>query len=514
MPAELAQYKIVADKVPATITIARKPEAYTPIYSVSFPSITPATEAILTSIREKMVETIKLKITEILDPRAADDIRARFFETALFYVSNEMPDLADAERDALAGYLLHEMLGLGKIEILLHDDNLEEVVINNSVDPLWVYHKKFGWLRTNVFLQNEAQISNYSAIIGRKVGRQITTLNPLMDAQLPTGDRVNATLFPISSNGNTITIRKFRREPWTIVNFIGPTEKTTSMDIGALLWLCVQYELNVLIAGGTASGKTSMLNALMPFIPPNQRVISIEDTRELRLPEYLHWIPLVTREPSIENKGEVTMLHLLINSLRMRPDRVVLGEVRRQYEAEVLFEAMNTGHSVYSTIHADRAEQVLGRLTNPPISLPESMLESLHVVLVQFRHRRLGIRRTYQLAEVIPYEQNGQTRVKMDVLYKWKPQTDIVEKIKKSTRITNEIQMHTGMTEKEMAKDLKEKESILKWAVANRLDSVGAVGKMVAEYYNDSSNVMKIINGKKNPELLLGQKIMHELRQG
>lgn len=514
MPAEFAQYRIVADKVPATITISRKPEAYTPVYSVAFPSITPATEAVLASIREKMVETIKLKITEILDPKALDDIKARFFETALFYVSNEMPDLPDAERDALAGYLLHEMLGLGKIEILLHDDNLEEVVYNCATEPMWVYHKKFGWLRTNVYLQNEEQAHNYSSIIGRKVGRQITTLNPLMDAHLPTGDRVNATLFPISSNGNTITIRKFRREPWTIVNFIGPTERTTSLEIGALLWLCVQYELNVLVAGGTASGKTSMLNALLPFIPPNQRIITIEDTRELRLPEFLHWIPLTTREPSGEGKGEVTMLHLLVNSLRMRPDRVILGEVRRQYEAETLFEAMNTGHSVYSTVHADRAEQVLGRLTNPPINLPESMLESLHIVLVQFRHRRLGIRRTFQLAEVIPYEQNGQTKVRMDILYKWKPTTDIVERIRKSSRIAGEIQMHTGMTEREMAKDIKDKEEMLKWAVANKVDNVNGFGKFVAEYYNDPDNVMKLVRAKKGPEQLLGQTIMRELRQG
>jgi len=513
LPAQLAQYRIVADKVPATITIGHKPEAYTPVYSVAFPSITPATEAVLSYIREKMIQTIKLKITEILDPRALEDIKSRFFETALFYVSNELPDLAEEDRDALAGYLLHEMLGLGKMEILLNDDNLEEVVVNSAVDPIWVYHKKFGWLRTNVFLQDEAQIHNYAAIIGRKVGRQVTTLNPLMDANLPTGDRVNATLFPISSAGNTITIRKFRREPWTIVNFIGPTERTTSLDIGALLWLCVQYELNVLVAGGTASGKTSMLNAMMPFIPPNQRILTIEDTRELRLPEFLHWIPLTTREASIEGKGEVSMLNLLVNALRMRPDRVILGEVRRQYEAEVLFEAMNTGHSVYSTIHADRAEQVLGRLTNPPISLPESMLESLHVALVQFRHRRLGIRRTYQLAEVVPYELNGQTKIRMQVLYKWNPRDDVVERLKKSTRIAEEIKMHTGMTDKEVAGDLKEKEMILKWAVEHKIDSVNAVGRMVAEYYNDTDSVLKLVKAKKGPEELLGQKIMNELKR-
>lgn len=511
---ELASYSVIADKVPALVVISRAQGAYTPVYSVTFPNITPATEAILDSIREKMVERIRIKITEILDPRVLEDIKDRYFEAALLFVSQELPGISVEQRNAMAGYLIHEMLGLGRLETLLHDDNLEEIVINNSVEPLFVYHKKFGWLRTNVFVKNEEQIYNYASIIGRKVGRQITTLNPLMDAHLITGDRVNATLFPISSNGNTITIRKFRREPWTIVNFIGPTERTTSMEIGALLWLGIQYELNILVAGGTASGKTSMLNALMPFIPPNHRIISIEDTRELRLPEFLQWIPLTTREPSLEGKGEITMLQLLVNSLRMRPDRVVLGEIRRQYEAEVLFEAMHTGHSVYSTVHADRAEQVIGRLVNPPISLPESVLEALHIVLVQFRHRRLGIRRTFQLAEVIPYEQNGQTKVRMDILYKWHPSKDIIQRLKGTSRIADEIRLHTGMTDAEMARDLKEKESVLKWAVEHNVETVNAVGKLVAEYYNDPESVLKIVRAKKGPEQLFGKETMRELKPG
>lgn len=174
---------------------------------------------------------------------------------------------------------------------------------------------------------------------------------------------------------------------------------------------------------------------------------------------------------------------------------------------------MNTGHSVYSTLHADRAEQVLGRLINPPISLPESMLESLHVALVQFRHRRLGIRRTFQLAEVVPYECNGQTKIHMQVLYKWNPRDDTIERLKKSTRIAEEIKMHTGMTDKEVAKDLKEKESVLKWAVEHKIDSVNAVGKMVAEYYNDAESVLKLVRAKKGPEQLLGQKLMNELKR-
>lgn len=507
----LAKYKIVVDNVSASVTVLRKPEEFMPIYEISFPKISEATEAILDSIRESLIENVKVKISEILDPNALEDVKRRFLQQSEVLVSRQLPKVSKDDRDTLSGYLVHEMLGLGKLEILLGDENLEEIAVNNSDEPVFVYHKKFGWLKTNAMVPNEEQIYNYAAVIGRKVGRQITNLNPLMDAHLLTGDRVNATLFPVSTKGNTITIRKFSRNPWTIINMIDPLTKNMNPKIAALLWLCIQYELNVIVAGGTASGKTSMLNALLPFIPPNHRIISIEDTRELQLPNFLHWVPLNTREPNPEGKGEVSMLDLLVNSLRMRPDRMIVGEIRRQKEAEVLFEAMHTGHSVYATLHADRAEQVVRRLTNPPINIPESMLESLHIILVQYRHRRLGIRRTFQVAELIPGEIEGKVAVKLRVLYKWNPQNDTIEKVNDSYRLMDEIRLHTGMQEDDMKKDLDEKEKILNWMLANNIKTVNPVGKVVAEYYHDRKAVMKVINGKKSPEEILGSALMKEV---
>ena len=156
---------------------------------------------------------------------------------------------------------------------------------------------------------------------------------------------------PISVEGNTMTIRKFASKPWTVTDLINT--QTISLDAASLIWMGIQYELSTLIAGGTATGKTSMLNAIANFFPPNQRIISIEDTREIQLPSFLHWIPMVTRLPNPEGKGEVSMLDLLVNSLRMRPDRILVGEIRRKREAEVLFEAIHTGHSVYATVHAN-----------------------------------------------------------------------------------------------------------------------------------------------------------------
>jgi len=391
------------------------------------------------------------------------------------------------------------MFGLGKIEFLLADPNLEEVVINGTREPVWVYHKKYGWLKTNIRIEHENEILNYANNIGRKVGRQITLLNPLMDAHLPTGDRVNATLFPISTHGNTITIRKFRRSPWTITDFI--ENKTLNYEVSALIWLAIQYEMNMIVAGGTASGKTSLLNVFACFIQPNQRIVSIEDTSELQLPNFLHWVPLTTREPNPEGLGGVSMLDLLVNSLRMRPDRIIVGEIRRAKEAEVLFEAMHTGHSVYATLHADTAEQALKRLTNPPISVPESVIEALHLIAVAFRDRRLGIRRLLQLAEILPGSEKRGPQV--NVLYKWKPGKDEIVKENDSYRLIEEIRMHTGMNDQEIKNDIEEKIKILKWLVKNQVKDLNKIGKIIAIYYSEPSQVLKFVEKNEDADKLI-----------
>ncbi|MEA3342941.1 MAG: type II/IV secretion system ATPase subunit, partial [archaeon] len=360
-------------------------------------------------------------------------------------------------------------------------------------------------LKTNIFLKSEDKIYNSASSIGRRVGRQITNLNPLMDAHLSTGDRVNATLFPISTGGNTITIRKFSRSPWTIIHFL--EVKTLSAEVAALLWLAIQYELNILVSGGTASGKTSMLNILMPFMPPNQRIISIEDTREINLPKFLHWVPFSSREANPEGKGQVTMLDLLANSLRMRPDRIIVGEVRRAKEAEVMFEAIRTGHSAYATFHGDKAEEVYKRLTNPPINLPESMLSALHLIVVQYRHRRKGIRRTLEIAEIVKAEGGSA----LNLIYQWNPRTDVLEKVNKTFRIDKEIQLYTGMGSEDIERDLANKVKILEWMIKYQIKTINTVGKVFAEYYRDENAVVKLAKSNASPKELLGDELYKEI---
>ncbi len=498
-------YNLNADNVYATVTIYNVPTQYIPIYYMKRPMVTIGTLAILNAIREQLIMLVQITTKEFVDPSALGIVKEKFMKKAYDLLDRYLPSVSEKEKKTLAGNLIHEMLGLGDIELLLSDPYLEEIVINNYKDPIWIYHKHYGWLKTNIFTKSEDKIYNYSSSIGRRVGREITNLNPLMDAHLSTGDRVNATLFPISTNGNTITIRKFSRSPWTIIHFL--EVKTLTREVAALLWLAIQYELNILVAGGTASGKTSMLNILMPFMPPNQRIISIEDTREINLPKFLHWVPFSSREANPEGKGQVTMLDLLANSLRMRPDRIIIGEIRRAKEAEVMFEAIRTGHSAYATFHGDKAEEVQKRLTNPPINLPKSSLSALHLIVVQYRHRRKGVRRTLEVAEVIKAEGDDN----LNLIYQWNPRTDTLEKVNKSYRIYKEIQLYTGMTSDEIDTDMANKAKILEWMTKYQIKTINTVGKVFAEYYRDENTVIKLAKAGTSPKELLGPELYAEI---
>lgn len=485
------QYEIAYQNVIASVKIYHDPNEYVPLYNIRYPKIEKATRAILDSIREKIVTELAFRTEDILNPEETSNVRKSFIQKATNFIESELPSLSKNDVGILVGILSQESLGLGPIEFMLKDHELEEIVINNSKEPIWVYHRTYGWLKTNVSVGDEAKVFNYAAQIGRRVGTQITNLNPLMDAYLTTGDRANATLFPISSNGNTLTIRKFAKRPWTITDFI--ETKTISPEVAAFLWLAIQFEMNIVCTGGTASGKTSFLNVLSLFIPPTQRIISIEDTREIRLPPFLHWVPLTTRPPNIEGKGEVTMLQLMINALRMRPDRMIVGEIRRSKEAEVLFEAINTGHSVYSTLHANTAEETLKRLINPPINIPVSLLTSLQLIAVMHRDRRRNIRRVLEVSELIPSGGLAEMKIELNNIFRWIPSKDKTIEWGKSNRVMNDIKLFSGMRDDEIKKNLEEKRDILLWMVKNKIKDIDKVGRIISDYYKKPKSVLEMV---------------------
>lgn len=258
-------------------------------------------------------------------------------------------------------------------------------------------------------------------------------------------------------------------------------------------------ENHTFVADDLIAHNTSLLNVLMPFIPPNQRVLSIEDTREVSLPEFLHWVPLTTREPNPEGKGGVSMLDLLVNALRMRPDRILVGEIRKKQQAEVLFEAMHTGHSVYSTLHADTAEQTVRRLVNPPIDVPKTMVDAVDVNVVMFRDRRRNFRRAMEVAEIT---ENEEDEIDADVIYEWQSKEDEIEKKQESQAIYETLKLHAGMTREEMNENIEEKKDVLRWMEENDVNTVDGVGQVIAEYYSEKENVMELVENDMDPEEL------------
>ncbi len=478
-------YTYRSGQIPIKVTIKKKKGEFVPLYEIEISIISKTTEMILERVRQELIRKVSLGIAEISDYKKTGLVEEKFEQVISVLVEKYFPDSDTETMEFLKSYIKIKSLGLGNLELLMSDNNLEEIVVNQSGEAVWIYHKTYGWLKTNVFMKNEEETRHYASIIGRKIGRQITVLTPLLDAHMNEGDRVNATLSPVSTAGNTITIRKFSKDPWTITKFL--KTKTMSIEAAALIWTAIQYEMSAIIAGGTASGKTSTMNALATLFPPNQRIISIEDTREIQLPKFLHWVPLNTLLANAEGKGEITMGDLLVNSLRMRPDRIIVGEVRRKRETETLFEAIHTGHSVYATIHANNSKETVERLTNPPIEVPKIMLPAISMIIVQFRNRRTGQRRTFQIAEILP---NGEE----NVILQYNPKQDRLVQVSKSKALYQNIQLYTGMTPSDLKRQLKEKEKILRYLIYNNIEDVDSVGRIMAEYYTDKNNLMKYVN--------------------
>ena len=485
---KIAAYEFIADGVPAAVTISDTEKEK--FYSISIVELGAATKIFLDMIKDELLRAMPQSTqSDVSDVEKAAAAREEFQRMIRRYLAQFQ--IGKETEELLIGVLLHKLFGLGEIDILNHDDWLEEIIINNSKAPIGVYHRRLGWLKTNIYMPDEDAIFNYAAQIGRRVGRQIAVLTPILDARLETGDRVCATLSPISSHGNTITIRRFARSPWTIANLVGDPGYSMTPEMAGMLWQAIHYEMNIIVAGGTASGKTTALNALASFIPPNQRIVTIEDTRELMLPPYQwNWVPLLTRNANAEGLGEVTMLDLLVTSLRMRPDRILLGEMRRQREAEVLFEAMHTGHAVCSTLHADTGIQALRRLTTPPISLPPSDLEAIHLLVIQYRDRRKNIRRTLEICEVVPGAKDEDLTT--NVVYRWRPRNDTFDMVGEPNKYLKELNLHTGMTKEDIFQDIKNRATVLRWMISNKMMDMESVGRIIALYYSKPKEILEI----------------------
>ncbi len=481
----IEQYSFMRDNHTIKVTILKSKPVNQ--YHLSLLDVSPETERVINRIKEKVANEISFNLLALKKQQKEFFLEEQFKHHIKKHLEVGFGDLDKETLKRFTDHIVLMSLGLGDIEYLLKDAQLEEIVINGSKKYIWVFHKKYGWLKTNVIFMEEARIRHLSTLIARDVNKDFTLLKPLLDAHLKSGDRVNATLFPITSFGNTLTIRKFSADPWTITDFL--TSGTMDLQVAAIIWQAIQYEESVFIVGGTGSGKTSTLNVLANFFPPNQRIISIEDTRELQLPDTLHWVAMETRQANPEGKGEVTILDCMINTLRMRPDRIVLGEVRRKKEVEIVFESIRTGHSGYATFHASTVNETINRLINPPINLPKMDLSALGLIVVQYRDRRTGMRRTFQVAELM---ETGEP----NLLYQFDMEKQKVVKVNESIRMKKNLKIFAGLNDEKLQNDLNEKKIILKYLADNKIRELQQVGEIIAEYYNDKELLLKRLSDK------------------
>ena len=320
------------------------------------------------------LKKVYVKIRDRLIIKSVEEVRDREKEAILFReFAKEVKKAKIDEKSAgkIWYHLRKDFLGYGKIDALLRDQHIEDISCSGYNLPVYVYHRAYGSLKTNIKF-GEAELDSFVLKLAQKANAQLSLEKPIADATLPTGERIQVTYRRVvSTRGSTFSIRKVSREPITPLDLIA--WKTLDSRIAALLWLCVDARQNMLITGSTASGKTTMLNALSLFIPFRVKVISIEDTREVRLP-HENWTPFMAKDAE-------DMFNLLKASLRQRPEYLIVGEVRGK-EAITMFQAMNTGHTTYSTLHAGDAVSAINRLVHEPINVPVSMFDALDLLMV------------------------------------------------------------------------------------------------------------------------------------
>ncbi len=455
-------------------------EGLIPKYNVSVPHFSEKEELIFNEVREKLVEVAVAQGEEFnIDEESFIGEVKQFLRTR---------GVRDVER--LATQISQVMLGYGKLDPMIKDDDLEEIMVIGTGSKVFVYHRKIGMMVTNVSFESDDDIRAIIDVIARQVNRRIDQQTPILDARLKDGSRVNATLPPVSADGPTLTIRKFRKDPLTVVDLIN--FKTMSSHLAGFLWLCTDgmgvKPCNAIIAGGTGSGKTTTLNTIAAFVPPRERIITIEDTLELQLP-HSHVLRMETRPPNIEGKGELTMDTLVKNSLRQRPDRVIVGEVRGS-EAITLFTALNTGHSGMGTLHSNTARETITRLINSPMSVPNIMIPALDFIIMQNRMYRAeggSLRRVTEVAEVVGMEEGN---VQLNRVFEWNNVTDKVEYVGIASQTLREMAEMRGVSITEIEEEIEKRRLVLEYLADNNIRSIEEVGRCVNSYYKDPDEMM------------------------
>ncbi len=416
-------------------------------------------------------------------------------ETIERVISDNHIYIEDDSKDTIYYHLFRDFLGYGRIDILMHDDGIEDISCDGPSTPIFIHHRKYEAIETNIYFDSEQELNSFLVRLCQVSGKQISVFSPIVDGKLPDGSRLQATLARTVTNPSTFTIRKFKEIPLTPIDLI--EYKSLSTEMAAYFWMAIEDGASVLFCGGTASGKTTALNALMLFIPASHKIISIEDTREVNIP-HKNWVAGTTRKgfsTDEQNKTgkDIDMFDLIRAALRQRPRVIIVGEVRGK-EAYSLFQAMATGHTAYATVHASTIHTLIQRLENPPIELPRALLTSLDIIVFQNAVEIGGkmVRRMTSVTEIIKLDSDTNQLIFM-APYTWLSKTDDRFESSGSSKILNRIKQQNDWTDEQMLQELNNRILVLEWMRKKKIKSYKKFGSVIAEYKKFPERVLDLV---------------------
>jgi len=449
-------------------------------------------EELLTLFKETLEKTLDYEWEKL----TVMDKRTYLVKSVESFIKSRGMSIEPIAKDKITYFLARDFVGFGPIDALMNDVHIEDISCDGVAIPLFVFHNKFESIKTNVIFNDESELNSFVINLGQRCGKQLSVSNPILDGTTPEGHRVQATYArEVTTRGASFTIRRFKEKPFTPVELI--KYGTASPDIVAYMWLSVEHGESAIICGGTASGKTATLNAMALFIPPGAKVVTMEDTREINLP-HENWIPGTTRSgvgergPDGKAAGEIDMYDLVRAALRQRPNYIIVGEVRGK-ETYTMFQAMATGHTTFSTMHADSVKGMVNRLENPPINCPRILLTALRNVIIQ-THARVGVdmvRRIKQLIEIVGFEPETNELIS-NTVYEWDQATDKFI-FKGHSFLFDKIMEMKNLTHEELLQEFERRIDIVKYMVAKDMDDHNDIWALIREYYKEPKGTAEMV---------------------
>jgi len=480
---EMEMYPVNEPYAYIRITYDHSTHEYT--YHVLEPILTEPEKELLVELKERLFDTLDINTKDISKEEAQRKLRASADDIIVDFGIK----LAPEQREKIHYNMYKDFLGDGLIDPIMHDKYIEDISCDGINVPLFAFHASYESMKTTLSYNKSDELDSFVTKLAQRAGKYISIAEPILDATMQDGSRIQMTLGQeVTAHGSTFTIRKFKDEPITPTDLI--EWRTFSPLAIAYIWLCVENGKSAIFAGGTASGKTTALNAISLFIPPMSKIVTLEDTREVKLP-HPNWIPSVTRDSfDTAGRGEINMYELLRAAMRQRPEYIIVGEVRGK-ECQTLFQAMSTGHVTYSTIHADSVASVVHRIENPPMDVPRNMLSALDFIAIQVQARVGGkrIRRNKQIVEILDIDPRTNELITNEV-FKWRSATDEHTYSGKSY-LLEEIMEAKGWNETRMREELKRRQEVLEWMRIKKIRHYKDVAKILISYHRDPEGVIE-----------------------